>query len=382
MANLQNYGFFDFQDGDGDLYRYTSEEFATYMKGITGNGIAGNWLNAFRITNPEPGLLIAMSTGCCFIEGRFGYTKTTTTVNLDAAASGKKRIDRVILRLDVGSRAISVEVLKGTETTGTPSAPSLTQTTSIYEIPMYSVRIEGSNATVSDERVILQTPDKFNQTLKDLSTRVSANETDLYAIKQGQLGRHSVEAMNYKSKNDWASFTGYDLDDNRAFSVMGDTSTHRLQLLEFDQANSGKADRYLLPTPSSSLAADNYWSILTSKNAITVAQGGTGAKTASEALTNLGAAPAVHTHSAKDSGIVYGKSATVSIAAGGYADITINFTSGTFTSAPTVFAQLSIGHSAHCAVINTNTTKDKTVVRVWNDGTQTRDLAVNWVAFK
>ena len=49
---------------------------------------------------------------------------------------------------------------------------------------------------------------------------------------------------------------------------------------------------YSLPETTLSLSANKQYDILTSKNAVNIAQGGTGAATAADALTNLGAASA------------------------------------------------------------------------------------------
>lgn len=51
-------------------------------------------------------------------------------------------------------------------------------------------------------------------------------------------------------------------------------------------------ETYSLPETTLSLSANKAYDILTSKNAVTIAQGGTGATTAADALTNLGAASA------------------------------------------------------------------------------------------
>ena len=57
-------------------------------------------------------------------------------------------------------------------------------------------------------------------------------------------------------------------------------------------------ESYDLPVPDTGLTAHKYYSILTGKTPVTIAQGGTGATTAAAALTNLGAAAASHNHAA------------------------------------------------------------------------------------
>lgn len=75
---------------------------------------------------------------------------------------------------------------------------------------------------------------------------------------------------------------------NSAFSFFGDTVTHRPQVEVYDLANSGHGDRYMFPVAENSLAADAYYALLTTKSAVTVAQGGTGATTKADARANLG----------------------------------------------------------------------------------------------
>lgn len=60
---------------------------------------------------------------------------------------------------------------------------------------------------------------------------------------------------------------------------------------EFDGQSTRYYEGYRLPEPSTGLTANKNYKILTDKVPVTVAQGGTGATTAAQALTNLGAVP-------------------------------------------------------------------------------------------
>ena len=62
-------------------------------------------------------------------------------------------------------------------------------------------------------------------------------------------------------------------------------------------ALNGYMENFALPQPNSDRTSNAYYDILTTKNTITIAQGGTGATTAAGALNNLGAAAASHSHS-------------------------------------------------------------------------------------
>ncbi len=71
-------------------------------------------------------------------------------------------------------------------------------------------------------------------------------------------------------------------------------------------------DNFYLPNTTSGLTANGSYAILTSKSAVTIAQGGTGATTAAAALTNLGAAASGHTHPIS---LVSGGTSTINLAA-------------------------------------------------------------------
>ena len=66
------------------------------------------------------------------------------------------------------------------------------------------------------------------------------------------------------------------------------TGTHKNRFTFWYNRPQGGAELFSLPLPSE-LTTNGYYDILTSKNPVTIAQGGTGAATSAQALTNLGA---------------------------------------------------------------------------------------------
>lgn len=85
----------------------------------------------------------------------------------------------------------------------------------------------------------------------------------------------------------WRSI-GFETADGKDRASMMISNTN---VIHFNVRETGAtyADRYKLPNPTAGKTAESWYDILTTKNAVTVAQGGTGATTASGALTNLGA---------------------------------------------------------------------------------------------
>ena len=78
-------------------------------------------------------------------------------------------------------------------------------------------------------------------------------------------------------------------------AMMQTGSTNRWGVYEYPKEFDGQSTRhyegYLLPEPSTGLTANKNYNILTTKAPVSIAQGGTGATTAAQALTNLGAVP-------------------------------------------------------------------------------------------
>jgi len=140
-----NYGFFDYADGDGTITEYNSSEFADFLK-LFGNGIA--YGIGYNLACTSTGLVVTMQTGTVMIQGRAGMVTSDKTLNISAATSGYTRIDLIIARMNVTDRTVEVEVLQGTESAGTPVAPTLTTTATTYEIALYRVKITGGSTTL------------------------------------------------------------------------------------------------------------------------------------------------------------------------------------------------------------------------------------------
>lgn len=110
------------------------------------------------------------------------------------------------------------------------------------------------------------------------------------------------------SPTTWASLEFITTEGQKRGEMMiSNTNTLHFNVREI---GSSFADRYMLPVPTEGKTGDTWYSILTTKNPVSIAQGGFGGKTAEEARTNLGITPAnigaaatAHTHSLSDVGI-------------------------------------------------------------------------------
>ena len=147
--NFEYFGMFDYAAGDSDTYEYTSDEFATLIKGLTGNGVSKNYLNGFAATVSN--LTVSINTGACFIEGRYGVSETAKSFALTATSTGVSRYDRIVGVLDRSNRVMALDVISGTAA-ATPTKPSITSTATKDYIPLWAVKVSGSTAVLEDER--------------------------------------------------------------------------------------------------------------------------------------------------------------------------------------------------------------------------------------
>lgn len=143
-------------------------------------------------------------------------------------------------------------------------------------------------------------------------------------------------------------------------------------------------ESFSLPTTAQGLTASADYVILTTKSAVTVAQGGTGATTAADARTNLGAAAASHTHSYAGSSSA-GGAATLAIRLDHITlnSTTINNTAGSFAFSGsgdpwsgTDWVGLQIGDNVDKFQISANS---NTIVFRENDNGGTNTSWSDWV---
>jgi hypothetical protein len=122
---------------EGSYPEYTQTEFAAAMQKLLGDGVFNGVLNELEVSEDDPvSLDVSVATGWAFIQGYWYYNDAALTKTLGAADPVNDRIDRIILRLDATTDyEITCEVLEGTPGAD-PSAPSLTQTSSTWEISL------------------------------------------------------------------------------------------------------------------------------------------------------------------------------------------------------------------------------------------------------
>ncbi len=150
MAVLDFYGMFDYAEGDGETYEYTSAEFSELIAGVTGNGVSANTLSSFSTT--ASGLNLTVQPGVCFINGRYGANHSAKALSTTSTTSSTKRYDRLVIELSSANRTLELKIIKGTAVSGTPAVPALTQNDVTWQMPLYLILVNGSALTLTDER--------------------------------------------------------------------------------------------------------------------------------------------------------------------------------------------------------------------------------------
>lgn len=171
MANLDFYGVFDYLLEDDDTYKYTASEFVKIYQSMTTNGVVKESGNEMEVT--LNGLDVSVNTGSAFVNGRYGEINSAKALTL--TSTGAAHIDRVILKLDIIGRVITVEIKQGTST-----PPSLTQNDNIFEISLARIAVPatGVSTVLTDEREFFYKPTQLAEMVK----RILEGTDHVYAV--------------------------------------------------------------------------------------------------------------------------------------------------------------------------------------------------------
>lgn len=142
---MEKFSFFNSINGDRASY---AEDFARHLKKYFTNGIFNNELKV--IANND--MTITIQEGDANIEG-YRYTNTGDLIKTIETADGTlKRIDNVVVRLDLTNRLISAQIIKGTFSDN-PSAPALVRSSTIYDIKLAEIYVGASVTSITQSNI-------------------------------------------------------------------------------------------------------------------------------------------------------------------------------------------------------------------------------------
>lgn len=154
------YGFFDanvtgYDENNMPIFDRAedSEFFSEFFESFLSDGIYSSPANGFEV-KPVAGMVVSVGVGRCLIQGRFGWADEEETLLFAAADSNRARVDRVVLRLNLTDRNITVAVRQGEYSTG-GTAPALVRDLSagIWELGIAEVTIPAAAVEILEENI-------------------------------------------------------------------------------------------------------------------------------------------------------------------------------------------------------------------------------------
>ena len=143
---MEHYGFFNGEQ------EYGQDEFSRYFNNIFQSGISADddGILTYRVYSDEPNK-VKVETGFAIIKGFYLYNDSLKTLNINKD-SNYDRIDRIVIRLNLNNKVVSIERKQGTATSN-PVPPDLQRDNLIWELSLAQVKIDkNNNIYIIDER--------------------------------------------------------------------------------------------------------------------------------------------------------------------------------------------------------------------------------------
>lgn len=147
--------YFPFDDGAGaEALESSWAKMARYWRG---DGVLIGNEDNLEVYGDSTGMQVKVKRGAAWVHGHYFESSDEETIAIDAADVTNPRIDRVVLELNWSTNMIDLVVLKGAAA-ASPEAPTLTQSSTIWMVPLAQVWVPANAATITvndvlDERV-------------------------------------------------------------------------------------------------------------------------------------------------------------------------------------------------------------------------------------
>ena len=108
---MEKSSFFNSEIVNGEYDRvYLAEDYANYFSSFIGNGVFPNQYDGLRVVADGDSMKIKISKGKAWRNGYYYENDADLILNINPADGGLDRIDRVVLRLDLIEREITVKI--------------------------------------------------------------------------------------------------------------------------------------------------------------------------------------------------------------------------------------------------------------------------------
>jgi hypothetical protein len=139
-----------------DAQTINEGDWQNMVRRFLATGVITGSLNQLTVSADGSALSVSVATGDAFVEGFFYRNDAAKAVALAAADSSFPRIDTIVARLDRVANTVLVDKVTGTPASAgapTPVAPTLTQTDSLFELPLANVTVPAAAGVIVAEDV-------------------------------------------------------------------------------------------------------------------------------------------------------------------------------------------------------------------------------------
>lgn len=132
----------------------TEDDWRLFVGKLVTSGVWAGYLSALAVTADGSGMTVQVAPGGAVIMGFYYESDAQRTPAIGAAHATLPRIDTVVVRVDrtVSPVTYTTAVVAGAPN-ASPSAPALTQTTTLYELPLADVRVNAAVGTITSDKV-------------------------------------------------------------------------------------------------------------------------------------------------------------------------------------------------------------------------------------
>lgn len=142
-------GFFNSLNGDRT---YNADDMSNYFEGIVSDGVYESVGDRLAVTAAE-GMAVNVGTGRALIDCKWIRNDATYQIQISAADVQLKRIDAVVIKLDITSRTMSIDVVKGTPSTNWVQ-PVVTNTSTAKYLILATVKIGAGVTSINSSNIV------------------------------------------------------------------------------------------------------------------------------------------------------------------------------------------------------------------------------------
>lgn len=138
------YGFFNSLNGDRT---YNADTISNMFKGLISDGVYESVDNAF-IVKPSSGLTLSVGSGRAIVNDKWAENDADITITLNNPHVTLNRYTAIVLRKSVANRAVTLEMIDGTEAS-TPTKPAILRNESYYDLCLAYVYVPAGATTIT-----------------------------------------------------------------------------------------------------------------------------------------------------------------------------------------------------------------------------------------